>query len=273
MSRARTLTAIATAGALALTVRAWTSAGADAQRGRQGNPADEPFVGVTIDGTALAGLFPIRATGVTTGPVREAAEAFLASLSDEQRTRTAFPVTSDEWRLWNNVHRYARQGINFREMSAGQRDRANDLLRASLSARGFRQSRDIMRLNGYLGELLNNPEEYGEDLYHLTVMGAPSAAEPWGWQLDGHHLIIDYFLLADQVVMTPAFMGSEPVSVGTGRYAGTAVLQDEERAGLAFMATLGPAERAAAVIQPAKTGNNALAPDLTTCFTTACTVR
>ena len=42
-------------------------------------------------------------------------------------------------------------------------------------------------------------------------MGTPSEKEPWGWQLDGHHLIINYFVLGDQVVMTPAFWGSEPV--------------------------------------------------------------
>jgi hypothetical protein len=33
-------------------------------------------------------------------------------------------------------------------------------------------------------------------------MGRPSASEPWGWQLDGHHAIISYFVLGDQVVMT-----------------------------------------------------------------------
>jgi hypothetical protein len=41
-------------------------------------------------------------------------------------------------------------------------------------------------------------------------MGTPSATEPWGWQLDGHHAIVNYFVLGDQVVMTPHFFGSEP---------------------------------------------------------------
>ena len=68
-----------------------------------------------------------------------------------------------------------------------------------------------MRLNETIAEITNNFTEYGEGLYHLTVMGEPSATEPWGWQLDGHHLIVNYFVLGDQVVMTPAFMGSEPV--------------------------------------------------------------
>jgi hypothetical protein len=90
-------------------------------------------------------------------------------------------------------------------------------------------------------------------------MGTPSAREPWGWQLDGHHLIVNYFVLGDQVVMTPAFMGSEPVSAETGRFAGTRVFDDEQNLGLAFMQSLTPAERQRATLQPSKTANNALA--------------
>jgi len=257
--RGLTAAAITGVGTAAISISAWTGTGSVAQRGGQQNPANDVFVGLTTAGTPLAGLFPIEATGVSTGPVREAADRFLASLSADQRARTTFAVDSDEWRLWNNVHRYARQGVSFRQLSEPQREAGFDLMRASLSARGFRQSRDIMRLNGYLGQVLNNFDEYGDDLYYLTVMGQPSATEPWGWQLDGHHLIVNYFVLGDQVVMTPAFMGSEPVTVASGPYAGTAVLQDEERAGLELMRSLGPDERAQAILQPAKTANNALA--------------
>ena len=52
------------------------------------------------------------------------------------------------------------------------------------------------------------------------VMGEPSATEPWGWQLDGHHLNLNYFVMGDQVVMTPAFWGSEPTVAKSGKYAG-----------------------------------------------------
>jgi hypothetical protein len=238
---------------------AWTIAASADQRGRQVNPADDPFVGVTTDGAPVPGLFPIRASGVSTAPVREAADRFLASLSDEQRARTTFAVDSDEWRLWNNVHRYTRAGVSFQELTEAQRERGFDLMRAALSARGFRQSRDVMRLNGYLADLVSRPQEYGEFVYHLTVMGAPSATEPWGWQLDGHHLIVNYFVLGDQVVMTPTFMGSEPVTATTGQYAGAAVLQQEEAAGLAFMQSLSDGQRAQATVNPNKTANNAQA--------------
>ena len=189
----------------------------------------EPYKGVTTSGEPVRGLFPLRATGVTTEPVRQAAEKLLESLSAEQRTRTTFNVDDDEWRKWMNQHFYVRQGVSFEEMNAGQREAALALLRASLSARGLKLSRDIMKLNHTLGELNDgNFAEYGEWLYWITIMGEPSATEPWGWQLDGHHLIINYFVLGSQVVMTPLFVGSEPVIAQAGKYKGTAILQQEQ---------------------------------------------
>jgi hypothetical protein len=214
---------------------------------------------VSLDGAITPGLFPLRATGVSTAPVREAAAAFVAALSAEQRGRTAFPVDDDEWRRWMNQHFYERRGVGFGEMSAAQRAAAVGLLRASLSARGLRTSQDIMRLNHTLGELNGDLASYGEGLYWLTLMGEPSATEPWGWQLDGHHLVVNYFVLGDQVVMTPTFMGSEPVHATSGKYAGTRVLQEEQDAGLAFMQGLDEAQRRLATVASDKRANNTVA--------------
>jgi hypothetical protein len=223
------------------------------------NPLDEPFKGVTTNGTVTPGLFPIRSTGVSTAPVRNAAVAFLVSLSPEQRAKTTFPVDDSEWRKWNNIHRYTRQGVSFKEMSEEQRARAFGLLGAGLSAKGLEKSRNIMRLNETIAEMTKRFDEYGEGLYNLTVMGEPSDTKPWGWQLDGHHLIINYFVLRDQVVMTPAFMGSEPIHADAGKYAGTTVMQDEQNKGLALMQALTPDQQKKATLQPEKTANNSLA--------------
>src|SRR5688572_6548420 len=223
---------------------------------QQQQQALEPFKGVTTNGTIVPDLFPIRATGVSTESMRNAATAFLGALTPEQRTRTRFPVRDDEWRLWNNVHRYQRQGVSFLELSETQREAGYNLIRASLSARGFEKSRNVMRLNGHLAEVLNRPGEYGEHLYWLTVMGEPSATEPWGWQLDGHHLIVNYFVLGDQVVMTPSFWGSEPSVATAGKYAGTSIMEDEQTAGLAMVRSLTAQQRERAVLEPKKTGNN-----------------
>ena len=187
---------------------------------------DEPFLGITADGDVEPGLFRIEATGVSTGPIRDAAVAFLASLTPEQRDRTVFPVDDLEWRRWSNIHIATRQGVGLLEMDAAQTAAAFGLMAATLSARGFETSRDIMRLEGHLADLLDNHVEYGEQRYWFTVMGEPSESKPWGWQLDGHHLIVNCFVLGDQVVLTPTFMGSEPMRADTGRYAGTAILQE-----------------------------------------------
>ena len=216
----------------------------------------EPFKGVTTDGRVVPGLFPIRSTKVSTASVRQAADAFLAALTAPQRTKTTFPVDDPEWRKWMNQHFYIRQGTSFKEMTEPQHEAALNLLRASLSAKGLKQTRDIMRLNHTLGELNNNFEEYGEGLYWITVMGKPSDKDPWGWQLDGHHLNINYFVLGDQVVMTPTFMGSEPVIANSGKFQGTAVLQDEDRKGLALINALDEAQRRKAILQMSKPGNN-----------------
>lgn len=229
-----------------------------AQRGGP-DPLAEPFKGVTTDGTVRSGLFPIRLTGVTTKPVVQAATTFLAALTPEQRARTTYRVDDSEWRKWNNVHRYVRQGVSFKEMTDAQRASAFALLQASLSADGLEKSRNIMHLNETIAEITKRFEEYGEGLYYFTVMGDPSASQPWGWQLDGHHLVINYFVLRDQVVMTPTFMGSEPVRADSGKYAGTIVLQDEQNKGLALMQALTPDQQKKATIQTDKTANNAVA--------------
>ncbi len=220
----------------------------------------QAFKGVTTDGNVVQDLFSVRSTGVSTAPIRMAAEAFLRTLTPEQRTKTIFSVDDPEWRKWMNQHFYVRQGTGFRELSDKQREAAFGLLRASLSAKGLKQSRDIMRLNHTLGELNNNKfEEYSEWLYWITVMGAPSDQEPWGWQLDGHHLIINYFVLGDQVVMTPTFMGSEPVTALSGKFKGTTVLQDEQARGLELIKALDDSQRQKAIIKVSKTGNENVA--------------
>jgi hypothetical protein len=219
----------------------------------------EPFKGITRTGTVEPGLFAIRSTGVSTEPVRAAAAAFLGALTPDQRGRTVFVIDDGEWRKWMNQHFYRRQGVSFDEMSEAQRKAALGLVGAGLSARGLKLTRDIMKLNHTLGELNDNDfVQYGEWLYHLTVMGEPSATEPWGWQLDGHHAIINYFVLGDQVVMTPFFAGSEPVTAHAGKFKGVSILQDEQAKGLALVNALDAGARQKAILRSSKTGNDNL---------------
>ncbi|MCR9295997.1 MAG: DUF3500 domain-containing protein [bacterium] len=227
-------------------------------RGADTQSLNQPFVGIRTSQGVESDLFPIKATGVSTAPIVEAAQKFLEVLSDEQCQRTTYPVDDIEWRQWDNRHFYQRQGVGFNEMSESQREAAFGLMSSSLSAKGLEKSKDIMKLNGTLAELSNNFEEYGEWLYWITIMGEPSESKPWGWQVDGHHLVINYFVLGDQVVMSPVFMGSEPIAAKAGKFEGTNVMQDEQNKGLKLLSSLNSEQRQLAILMQDKPGNNNL---------------
>ena len=211
--------------------------------------ADEPFVGISTDGVALQGLYWIEGPeGESNTQLVRAARAFLNSLTREQRDKIMFPVDGSEWRLWGNTRPFIRNGIGFDELTDGQRDRAFDLMRAALSAKGFKTARDIMRLNESLAELSENRHLLSEWFYWLTIMGEPSDTAPWGWQIDGHHLVINYFVLGDQVMMSPVFMGSEPVFADQGTYRGTTALVSEREKAYALYASLTRQQRQVALL-------------------------
>jgi len=217
-----------------------------------------PFKGITTNGEVIPGLFEIRPAGASTEAVRNAAEKYIATLSPVQLLRTMYPVDDIEWRKWMNQHFYPRQGVCFAEMTDAQREAAFNLMRASLSPKGFELTRNIMRLNETLAELSGDHDFLGEWLYYIQVFGKPSATEPWGWKLEGHHAILNYFVLGDQVVMTPLFIGSEPARATSGKYKGIEILQREQNDGLGLLQSLPEQQRKQAVLNFSKTGNNNL---------------
>lgn len=210
-----------------------------------------PLTGLTSDGTIREDLYPLRSTGVSTSPITEAAGAFLAALTPEQRGRATLPIDSEDWRTWINVHmNFFRHGLMLEDLPGPVRELGLDLLRTTLSARGFAQARDIMRLNGLLAELSGSPDEFGEWPYFMSIFGEPDEDAPWGWQIDGHHLVVNCMIVGDQLTMTPTFMGSEPCHVDTGPLAGTRTFVREQAAGLSMIRSLDTDQAARAVLRP-----------------------
>ncbi len=208
-----------------------------------------PFRGITSNGVVTPGLFAVEPSGVSLAPVLEATRRFMASLSEQQRKAACFAIDEDAWRMWCNIHPWVmRHGVCLADLGHDQREAALGLLRATLSEAGYRTARDVMRLNEHALEITGKPDEYSEWFYWISVFGVPSADRPWGWQIDGHHLNINCFVLGDQLVMTPAFMGSEPVLARFGKYAGTHVFAAEEEQGHALMRSLSSEERLRATI-------------------------
>ena len=209
----------------------------------------QPFEGITQGDAITPGLFPIASTGVSTAPVRAAAEAFLGSLDAKMRETASFPIESDAWRRWSNVHMFLmRHGVSLEQLDDGQREKALRLMRETLSAGGYETARNIMKLNETIREITQRDIEFGEWPYWFSIFGTPSDSEPWGWQVDGHHLIVNCFVLGEQIVLTPVFMGSEPTEAPSGKYAGVRVFKEEDERGLALAQSLSPSQKGAAIL-------------------------
>ena len=211
--------------------------------------ASTPMYGITADGTRIPGLFAAQPNDPPLEPMLAAATAFLACLNAEQRAAAVFPMDSTHWRGWQNTEMLVEEhGLRLDEVPVPVRDAALALVRASLSATGYRATRDVMRLNGFLGELLGAEAILGEWSYLFVFFGTPHAVEPWGWQLFGHHLVLNCVVVGGQLVLSPTFLGAEPAYADVGQYAGTALFEDEERDGLALIRSLSGTERASAIL-------------------------
>jgi hypothetical protein len=209
----------------------------------------EPFRGIAANGGIVPGLFAIEKTGISLAPLLEAARSFLAGLTAEQRNAACFAIGDEAWRRWSNIHPWLmRHGVCLADLDGHQREAALALLREAMSAAGYQTARDVMRLNEHALEITGKPEEYGEWFYWVSIFGTPSPEEPWGWQIDGHHLNVNCFVLGEQLVLTPNFMGSEPVLARFGKHKGTRVFAAEEEQGYALMRALSSAERQHATI-------------------------
>ncbi|MBK8634205.1 MAG: DUF3500 domain-containing protein [Saprospiraceae bacterium] len=208
----------------------------------------KPYVGITTNGQPIKRLFPIKKTGFSTETIKKAVSSFLATLSEEQKTKSVFPIQSKEWRRWHNIEQWPRAGICLEEMNTTQKELAFAFLKESLSVKGYKKAKDIMTMEAYLATLVPESTFLGGEKYWITFFGMPSDEEPWGWQIEGHHLVINYFILGDQIVMTPTFMGSEPTLITTGENQGFRTFVQEEMKGLNFYKSLDSLQKKTALL-------------------------
>ena len=121
----------------------------------------EPYRGIFTEGGKIDNLFKIHATGISTLPIKKAAESFLNSLSSKQKEVTTFNIDDEEWRKWCNVDNgiYDRQGVSLKELTNKQKEEAFQLIQASLSAKGLQLSKDIMKTDQTLKAIMDLQEE------------------------------------------------------------------------------------------------------------------
>lgn len=209
----------------------------------------EPFTGITTDGTPVPGLFDLVPDDAPVARMVSAARRLLDLLDDDGRETVLLPLDATQWRMWNNTEIYLFvYGLRMDEISSAVRDAICDVLRVSLSDRGYGKARHTMWLNGYLGKLTAAPAILGEWSFNFTLFGEPSDREPWGWQLAGHHLALNCVIVDGQMVISPAFLGAEPNWAPEGPYGDAVLFADEERMGAELMASLSPELRRQAVV-------------------------
>lgn len=183
----------------------------------------------------------------------DAASAFLASLSAERRAEATFALDSEERFRFHfiPIESFPRQGLRFRDMTAEQRGRAEELLRAGLSARGFLTTQQIFELEGILRDLEGPGRRLARDPdeYLVSIFGTPSRAGTWGWRFEGHHMSLHFTIVGGAAVASsPAFFGANPAEVREGPRRGLRPLALEEDAARALVLSLDDAQRDIAVI-------------------------
>lgn len=209
----------------------------------------EPFVGITSDGTVAEGLYALPDAAVESGAATSAsgaARAFLGLLTPGELDAVTYELDAPQWRAWSNPEFMVyRVGLRMEVLTEDKVHAIHEVLRASLSPGGYDRVREAMRLNGYLGELVDLPLVMNEHSYWFSVFGEPDAVAPWGWQLFGHHVAVNFVSVGGRHVIAPVFIGGEP-ALSDGSH--PPLFETREKLALELAASLTDKQRAAAVV-------------------------
>ncbi|GAA5155912.1 DUF3500 domain-containing protein [Nocardioides marinquilinus] len=153
-------------------------------------------------------------TSTTVSDAAAAAEAFLATLTDEQRGQVVYDY-DDETRTtsWSNfpVTFVERAGLNLADLTEEQQGAAMEVLAALLDDEGYATVAAIIGGDQYLADNSSSTESsLGQ--YYIALFGEPSTTEAWEVQFGGHHLGINATLdgSADAITFAPTHLGVQP---------------------------------------------------------------
>lgn len=187
-------------------------------------PGFRAFLGTMVAlGALVAAPMRLRSETASTPTVAvvEAAKTFLSSLDEAQRAKEIFAYNDQKQRArWSNlpVSFVPRAGLALGELSKAQRAAAMALLASALSPQGFQKIEQIMEGDEMLKIRAGNsgPSSgsgspiFGKDLYYISILGQPSAKDPWMVQFGGHHLALNLTFVGPEGVLTPSLTGAQP---------------------------------------------------------------
>jgi Protein of unknown function (DUF3500) len=194
-----------------------------------------------------------------------AAADWLTSLEPVQRAKACFRFPADEERTRWYYTPTERGGLPLAEMGPVSQRLAHRLVASGLSEGGYNTAATVMGLEnvldaregwrrGYDGRTVPHR---GRDpqLYFVSVFGDPGAGS-WGWRVGGHHVALNYTLLADGgISASPLFLGANPASsplVGPGALRPLAAEEDLARE---LLDALAPEQLATAMLSSEAPGD------------------
>ncbi len=187
-----------------------------------------------------------------------AANAFLASLNDEQRAKAVFKFEDEERFFFHFIpaedvaKRYnrPRRGVGFLELTAPQRHLAHAMITAGLSAQGAVKASTIMSLDDVLRiQEKDTTGRRNSDKYFLSLFGTPDAKGTWGFRFEGHHISLHFTFINGKAAVSPTFFGSNPAEVKEGPRKGLRALPREEDLGRDLVMSLSPDQWKTALVQ------------------------
>ncbi len=187
----------------------------------------------------------------------ESAQAFLASLTPEQRSKTIFKFEDEERFFWHYIptasapeqYKTPRQGLKLGEMSPSQRHLASALLSGGLSQRGYIKATTIMSLEEVLRVLEKDTVgRRNAEGYHFSIFGEPSEDGIWGYRVEGHHLSVHFTIVKGKVTGAPTFLGANPAEVREGPRKGLRALASEEDLGRDLLNALDDGQKKVAIV-------------------------
>jgi len=186
------------------------------------------------------------------------ANAFLNSLTNEQKAKAAFAFDNEERFFFHFVPgnsikqtlKRDRLGLTLGEMQPYQRHLATTLLASGLSQAGFIKATTIMSLEDVLRIIEKDDGNRRDPLkYHFSVFGTPSDAGAWGFRVEGHHLSQNFVIKNGKIAGSPSFFGTNPAEIREGPRKGLRVLGKEEDLGRELYTSLTEAQRKTALVQ------------------------
>jgi hypothetical protein len=152
-------------------------------------------------------------TNTATTEIVAAANKFLASLDEGQRSKVVFDFKDEAQRKrWSNLPGgiFRREGLRMGDLTKAQRDGAMAVLAAALSRQGYEKVLQIVEGDEVLKNTGGGRLIFGHDQYYISFLGHPSPADPWMIQFGGHHLGLNITLVGAQGTLAPSHTGAQP---------------------------------------------------------------